>query len=167
MGVISTVNTTIVLNGIEFQDLEGEDTAIEIPDEIERYMVKPTADGGAVFHDTGVRGGETKFRLAPTSATAKALWEIYIEDYNFDQTTLWGGEISNWDTGAKVKCDNGVMVKGPPFFPAFSRDEVGPPVFTIYFVIMTPDVTAWEPLSLRESVITGNSGRVISGSRAA
>ena len=161
MGIISCVNTDVELMGLpvneQFEDFAGEDTAIEMPDAIAKFMVEEGADGGAAFYRTAKRGGDVTFRFLPTSRWVKILWDFYVaieeaRDTGEVKKLIVSGEIINNDTNAKCLLQNGILREAPPFY-TLERDKVSAPAFTFYFVIIKPVMESFDTeLSLIEPV---------------
>lgn len=160
MGVISLINTEVTLNQIKFQDFDGEETGIDAPESLVRYMYKPLGDRGGCFIATGDLSGEWTFRLSPTGDTYKKLMDVYTEDTTTGTHTLWHGNIKNFDTGQMIHLHNG-MNTAVPMWPDMSRDSIGSVAFTFVFVIQRPDFTNFKSFSLhqpRDEVRIGEIG---------
>ena len=161
MGIISCTNTDVQLMGLpvneQFEDFAGEDTAIEMPDAIAKFMVEEGADGGAAFYRTAKRGGDVTFRFLPTSRWVQILWNFWVEieearDIGAVKKLIVQGSLINNDTGAKCQLINGILREAPPFY-TMERDKVSSPAFTFYFVNIKPDMTAFDTeLSLIEPI---------------
>ena len=149
MGVISLVNTEVTLNNILFKDFDGEETGIDAPESLVRYMYKPLGDRGGCFIATGDLSGEWTFRFSPTSETYGKLMEVYTEDTQTGTHTLWHGNIKNTDTGQMIHLHNG-MNTAVPMWPDMGRDSIGSVAFTFVFVIQRPDFTNFKAVSLRQ-----------------
>ena len=155
MGVISCTNTAVQLNNLDvpMEDFAGEDTAIEFPDAIAKFMVEEGADGGAVYYKTGKRGGDVTFRFLPTSMFCQLLWDLWViidstEDPNNDESIIMSGNIVNNDTGASCAMHNGIIREAPPFY-SMERDKVSAPAFTFFFAQLIPDFSNFRTRSLR------------------
>ena len=157
MGVISAVNTELLLNGYDIKDLAGDVAGFDVPESIERYMIEFTQDGGMVAFDTGVTGGPIGIVCAPTSPSAVDLWREYVGDLEPGSTMLWNGTMTNNDSGAKLKCINGIMGEAPPFWN-FAKERVSSPRFVITFAKLEPDFASWSGLSFRTEVSDGSPG---------
>ena len=156
MGIISCANSVVTMQGLEIDnmyDFAGEDTAIEMPDAIAKFMVEEGADGGAAFYRTARRGGDVTFRFLPTSDWVKTLWEIFVEidvAETIDQVKalVMSGNIVNNDVGAKCQMNNGIIREAPPFY-TMERDKVSSPAFTLFFVQLKPDMSGFQTMSFR------------------
>lgn len=122
----------LVLNGTEISGFGDDPRPVELP-EAELIKTKVGADGALYGNASGMRGGEVKIKLAPTSPSTKFLMQKVTEIHEgarIEWNGSYGDSVLNYTTELK----GGLLTKGPK-----GIEPETDAVFTFYFEELIPD----------------------------
>ena len=103
-------DTTVVLNGHTIDGWSDDQTALQLPRDVEQYVPRYGPDGGLLLMGTGMEGGPVMISVFLGSVTDRYLAQQIVAQRN-GAPVEWSGSVRNSLLGLSITLEGGGLVK--------------------------------------------------------